>query len=87
MFKNTAKTTILLAAMGGLIVGIASLLGGGSSGSVMIGLFLAFAMVGWSYWSSDKLAFAPPKHRSSQKLTTQSSTAWCAISPSVQGCR
>jgi len=61
MFKNTAKTTILLAAMGGLIVGIASLLGGGSSGSVMIGLFLAFAMVGWSYWSSDKLALRSAK--------------------------
>jgi heat shock protein HtpX len=61
MFKNTAKTTILLAAMGGLIVGIASLLGGGSSGSVMIGLFLAFGMVGWSYWSSDKLALRSAK--------------------------
>jgi heat shock protein HtpX len=61
MFKNTAKTTILLAAMGGLIVGIASLLGGGSSGSVMIGLFLAFTMVGWSYWSSDKLALRSAK--------------------------
>jgi heat shock protein HtpX len=61
MFKNTAKTTILLAAMGGLIVGIASLLGGGSSGSVMIGLFIAFAMVGWSYWSSDKLALRSAK--------------------------
>lgn len=61
MFKNTAKTTILLAAMGGLIVGIASLLGGGSSGSIMFGLFIAFAMVGWSYWSSDKLALRSAK--------------------------
>ncbi len=61
MFKNTAKTTILLAAMGGLIVGIASLLGGGSSGSVMIGLVIAFVMVGWSYWSSDKLALRSAK--------------------------
>ena len=58
MFKNTAKTTILLAAMGGLIVGVASLLGGGSSGAVMIGLFLALVMVGGSYWFSDKLALA-----------------------------
>jgi heat shock protein HtpX len=61
MFKNTAKTTILLAAMGGLIVGVASLLGGGSSGAVMIGLVLAIVMVGGSYWFSDKLALASAK--------------------------
>ena len=56
MFKNTMKTTILLAAMGGLIVAIASLLGGGSSSAVMFGLVLALVMVGGSYWFSDKLA-------------------------------
>lgn len=61
MFKNTAKTTILLAALGGLIVGVASLLGGGSSGAVMIGLVLALVMVGGSYWFSDKLALASAK--------------------------
>ncbi len=58
MFKNTAKTTILLAALGGLIVGVASLLGGGSSGAVMIGLVLALVMVGGSYWFSDRLALS-----------------------------
>ena len=58
MFKNTFKTTVLLAALGGLIVGVASLLGGGSSGSVMIGLTLALVMVGGSYWFSDRLALA-----------------------------
>jgi len=52
------KTTILLAGLGGLIVGVASILGGGSSGAVMIGLVLALAMVGGSYWFSDKLALA-----------------------------
>lgn len=56
MFKNTMKTTILLASMGGLIVAIASLLGGGSSSAVMFGLVLALIMVGGSYWFSDKLA-------------------------------
>ncbi len=56
MYKNTAKTAVLLAALGGLIVGIASLLGGGSSSAVMIGLIMALVMVGGSYWFSDKLA-------------------------------
>jgi heat shock protein HtpX len=56
MFKNTFKTTILLAALGGLIVAIASILGGGSSSAVMFGLIMALVMVGGSYWFSDKLA-------------------------------
>ena len=58
MFKNTMKTTVLLAALGGLIVAVASLLGGGSSSAVMIGLVLALVMVGGSYWFSDKLALS-----------------------------
>ena len=61
MFKNTFKTTVLLAALGGLIVGVASLLGGGSSSSVMLGLTIALVMVGGSYWFSDKLALASAK--------------------------
>lgn len=61
MFRNTFKTTVLLAALGGLIVAVASLLGGGSSGSVMIGLVLALVMVGGSYWFSDRLALASAK--------------------------
>jgi len=56
MFKNTMKTAVLLAGMGGLIVGVASILGGGSSSAVMIGLVLALVMVGGSYWFSDRLA-------------------------------
>jgi heat shock protein HtpX len=56
MFKNSMKTAVLLAALGGLIVGIASLLGGGSSSAVMFGLIIALVMVGGSYWFSDKLA-------------------------------
>nr|MCS5673450.1 M48 family metalloprotease [Acidimicrobiales bacterium] len=51
--KNTLKTTMLLALMGALIMFIASFWG---SGGLMIGLFLALAMVGGSYWMSDKLA-------------------------------
>jgi heat shock protein HtpX len=56
MFKNTMKTGVLLAGLGGLIVAVAGLLGGGSSGALTIGLLLAFVMVGGSYWFSDKLA-------------------------------
>jgi heat shock protein HtpX len=56
MFKNTMKTSVLLAALGGLIVGVAGLLGGGSAGAFTIGLAIAFVMVGGSYWFSDKLA-------------------------------
>ena len=61
MFKNTMKTTVLLAAMGGLIVAVAGLIGGGSTASLTIGLGLALVMVGGSYWFSDKLALASAK--------------------------
>ncbi len=61
MFKNTMKTSVLLAALGGLIVGVASLLGGGSSGAVIIGLVIALVMVGGSYWFSDRLALRSAK--------------------------
>ncbi len=54
MFKNTMKTGVLLASLGGLIVAVATLLGG--RGGATIGLVLAFVMVGGSYWFSDKLA-------------------------------
>lgn len=56
MLKNTLKTTILLSGLGGLIVTVAGVLGGGSSTALGIGLLLAFAMVGGSYWFSDRLA-------------------------------
>lgn len=56
MLRNTMKTTILLAGLGGLIVTVAGVLGGGSSTALMIGLVLALITVGSSYWFSDKLA-------------------------------
>ena len=61
MFKNTLKTTVLLAGLGGLIVAIAGLLGGGSSASLTIGLGIAFVMVGGSYWFCDRLALSSAK--------------------------
>ncbi len=53
MFRNTIKTTILLAGLGGLMVAIGSLFG---RGGAVIGLGLGFAIVGFSYWKSDALA-------------------------------
>jgi heat shock protein HtpX len=56
VFKNTMKTTVLLAGLGGLIVAVAGILGGGSPGALVIGLVIALVTVGGSYWFSDKLA-------------------------------
>jgi len=53
MFRNTMKTTILLAGLGGLMVGVGSIFG---RGGAIIGLFLGLAIVGFSYWKSDALA-------------------------------
>ncbi|MFP5378010.1 MAG: M48 family metalloprotease, partial [Acidimicrobiia bacterium] len=54
MNKNTFKTTVLLAGIGGLLVAVGSVLGG--QGGAVIGLALGVAIVGFSYWNSDKLA-------------------------------
>jgi heat shock protein HtpX len=61
MFKNTLKTTVLLAGLGGLIVTVFGLLGGGSSTALVLGLVVALVMVGGSYWFSDKLALRAAK--------------------------
>jgi heat shock protein HtpX len=68
MFMNTMKTSVLLAGLGGLIIAVAGILGGGSSGSLVIGLVLALVMVGGSYWFSDKLAL---KAGGAQKITRE----------------
>jgi heat shock protein HtpX len=98
MFKNTMKTTVLLAGLGGLIVAVAGLLGGGSSTAVLIGLVIALVTVGASYWFSDKLALrsakaqvvteadAPEFYRMIQRLAERASMPMpkVAISPSEQ---
>jgi heat shock protein HtpX len=61
MFKNTLKTTVLLAGLGGLIVTVFGVLGGGSSTALLFGLVVALVMVGGSYWFSDKLALKAAK--------------------------
>jgi len=53
VFRNTVKTTVLLAGLGGLMVAIGSFFG---RGGAIIGLVLGLVVVGSSYWASDKLA-------------------------------
>ena len=52
--KNNLKTVALLGSLGGALVLIGSLVGG--RGGATLGLLLGLAMVGGSYWFSDKLA-------------------------------
>lgn len=52
---NTFKTFILLAALGGLILGIGSLFG---QSGLLFALVIALLLVGGSYWFSDKMAVA-----------------------------
>lgn len=63
MFKNTMKTGVLLAGLGGLIIAVSGIIGGGSNTSLVIGLLIALVMVGGSYWFSDKLALKSAKAR------------------------
>jgi heat shock protein HtpX len=81
MSKNTLKTYVLLAALGGffIVAGGAIFKGPG----LWLGLFLGLAMVGGSYWFSDKIAVkaaravpvteaeAPALYRIVRDLTTQ----------------
>lgn len=52
--RNGLKTAVLLAAMGGLIMALGGVLGG--RGGLTIGLVIALAITGFSYWKSDTLA-------------------------------
>ena len=54
MSKNTIKTYVLLAGLGGLFVVLGQVLFGASGAT--FGLVIALVMVGGSYWFSDKLA-------------------------------
>jgi len=53
MSKNTLKTYVLLAGLGGMLVLIGSAFG---RGGAVIGLAIGLLFVGGSYWFSDKLA-------------------------------
>src|SRR5919206_1694925 len=54
MSKNTLKTYVLLAALGGFFIVIGGAIFKGPG--LWLGLFLGLAMVGGSYWFSDKIA-------------------------------
>ena len=58
--KNNLKTAMLLALMGALIMGIGSLFG---ETGLIIGLVIALAVVGGSYWFSDTLAIKAARAR------------------------
>ena len=53
MSKNTIKTYVLLAGLGGVLILIGSFFG---RGGAIIGLLIGLVFVGGSYWFSDKLA-------------------------------
>jgi heat shock protein HtpX len=53
MFRNAAKTAVLLAALGGVMVAVGSMFG---RGGALVGLVLGLGVVGFSYWKSDSLA-------------------------------
>ena len=60
-FTNTVKTAALLAGLGALLVWLGSLIFG--QAGIVIGLLLGLAMVGGSYWFSDKLAIKAARAR------------------------
>ncbi len=80
MSKNTIKTYVLMAALGGLIILVGASLGGGTGAAIGLGIGLLF--VGGSYWFSDTIAIkaarakpvaeedAPALYRTVRELTT-----------------
>ena len=58
--RNTLKTTVLLAGLGGLMVLVGSFFG---RGGAVIGLAIGLLFVGGSYWFSDKIAIKAARAR------------------------
>ncbi|MBO0730826.1 MAG: zinc metalloprotease HtpX [Acidimicrobiaceae bacterium] len=60
MLRNTLKTTVILAILGALCIGIGSIFG---TNGLIIGLALGLVMCGGSYWFSDKIAIRAARAR------------------------
>jgi heat shock protein HtpX len=60
IMRNNIKTFVLLAVLGGLMIGIGGLWG---TGGAVIGLLIGIVFVGGSYWFSDKLAIKAARAR------------------------
>jgi heat shock protein HtpX len=72
--KNTFKTFVLLAGLGGLLIIIGQLVWGGKG--AIIGAAVGLAIVGFSYWNSDKLAIRAAR---AQPVTEQEMPEYYAI--------
>jgi heat shock protein HtpX len=72
--KNTFKTFVLLAGLGGLLVILGQLLWGGKG--AVIGFAVGVLFVGFSYWNSDKLAIRAAR---AQPVTEQQMPEYYAI--------
>jgi len=93
---NTVKTVVLLSGLAGALVLVGQLLGG--LGGAVVGLLLGLALVGGSYWWSDRMALraagatligegeAPRLHAAVRELAGRAGMAMprIAISPSPQ---
>lgn len=96
MDKNTLKTGILLAGLGGVLIVVGQLIGGGSG--AFVGFAIGLLIVGASYWYSDKIAVAaarakpvteqqaPELYRIVRELTTRAQMPMpkLYVSPSPQ---
>ena len=96
MRTNTVKTVVLLSGLAGALVLVGQLLGG--LGGAVVGLLLGLALVGGSYWWSDRMALraagatligegeAPRLHAAVRELAGRAGMAMprIAISPSPQ---
>ena len=72
--KNTFKTFVLLAGLGGILIVIGGAFWGGKG--AIIGAAIGLAFVGFSYWNSDKLAI---KAARAQPVTEQQMPEYYAI--------
>ena len=72
--KNTFKTFVLLAGLGGLLVILGQLLGGPTG--AIVGLGLGLLIVGFSYWKSDSLAIRAAR---AQPVTEEQMPEYYAI--------